>query len=188
MASYSNFHNTVSQLEGGFQNLASDPGNYNSRNELVGTNYGISAPVYEDWLGYVPSENDMRSLTKTIASEIFKNQYWNRLSASSIYIQPVAENFVDHGINAGTGTAAKIMQRVLNTSFGKSLTVDGAVGNLTIAAINSVSPIELFKEFSAARLEHYANIGNSSWLHIWQKRVQTLADKFGIDLKKKVQL
>lgn len=187
MANFYDFHSTVAELEGGFQKIPSDPGNYNSRKELVGTNYGISAPVYEKWIGYPPSEKDMKSITPTIASEIFKANYWNRLRANDINSQSVAENLVDHGINAGTGTATKIMQRVLNNSFGKNLAVDGAIGSLTIDAINSVNPLTLFQKYSEARLDYYENIGNKDWIKIWEKRVFSLAKKFGILVKKKVQ-
>lgn len=185
MASYNDFHNTVAELEGGFQKLESDPGNFNSRGELVGTNYGISAPVYEQWLGYPPSEWDMRNLSKTIAQEIFKNQYWNRLSANYINSQMVAETLVDMGINAGTGTAGKIMQRVLNDKFDARLSVDGAIGPLSIEAINSVDPIALFQEYNIARISYYEKLNNPSWLSIWENRVQAIANKFGFELKKK---
>jgi lysozyme family protein len=185
MASFYEFNDTVAELEGGFQKLASDPGNYNSRGELVGTNYGISAPVYEKWLGYPPSEIDMRNLSKTVAKEIFKSQYWHRLSADYINSQMVAETLVDMGINAGTGTAAKIMQRVLNEKFNLRLRVDGAIGPLSVEAINSVDPIALFQEFNAARISYYERLNNQDWLKIWKNRVQAIASKFGIDLKKK---
>lgn len=186
MANYNDFQDTVAALEGGFQNKASDPGNFNSRGENVGTNFGISAPVYEKWIGRVPTIYDMKAITKTVAEEIFKTNYWNRLSASFIKNQSIAENLVDHGINAGVGTAAKIMQRVLNESFGKNLRIDGAIGPITLAAINNVNPVELFQKYSQARIEYYKNIGNRDWLAIWKRRVQSIANKFGIDIKKKV--
>ncbi len=186
MANYSTFHGTVKELEGGYQDEKSDKnGNYNSRKELVGTNYGISALVYEKWIGRVPTVSDMKAITPTVASEIFKANYWNRLSASYIDSQAVAENLVDHGINAGIGTAAKIMQRVLNTRFNRNLSVDGGVGTLTIEAINSVNAFDLFQEFSLARIDYYNSIGNSFWIDGWIKRVQTISDKFGIPFKKK---
>ncbi|WP_435415042.1 glycoside hydrolase family 108 protein [Polaribacter aestuariivivens] len=185
MANYYDFKETVQQLEGGFQKIPSDPGNYNSRKELVGTNHGISAPVYESWIGYPPSEIDMRAMSKTIASEIFKTNYWNKLRASEIKNQAVAENLVDHGVNAGTGAATKIMQRVLNKYFNKNLSVDGGLGPITLAAINSVNPLTLFQKYSQYRFEYYSKINNPDWAKIWDNRVFSLAKKFGIVVKKK---
>lgn len=185
MASYYDFHSTVAQLEGGFQKIASDPGNYNTRNELVGTNHGVSAPVYEQWLGYPPSEADMRAMSKTDAKEIFKGQYWNRLSANYINSQAVAETLVDMGINAGVGTAAKLMQRVLNDKFNMRLRVDGAIGPLSIEAINSVDATRLFQEYNDARIKYYETRSNTEWIPIWINRVKKIANKFGVELKKK---
>ncbi len=185
MANYEDFNKTVVELEGGFQKRASDPGNFNSKKQLVGTNNGISAPVYEKWIGYPPTEIDMRSLSKTVAQEIFKKNYWHRLKASYIDSQAVAETLVDHGINAGTGTAAKIMQRVLKEKFSLDIRVDGAIGAITIEAINSVNPVLLFQEFNEARIIYYERIGNSEWLGVWKNRVKSIANKFGIEFKKK---
>jgi lysozyme family protein len=185
MANYNNFHSTVAFLEGGFQKKESDPGNFNSKKELVGTNHGISAPVFEKWIGRVPTEIDMRSISKNTASLIFKSNYWNRLGADYIKNQAIAETLVDHGINAGVYASGKIMQQVLNDNFGMNLVVDGALGPLTIEAINSVNPLILFQEFSEARIVFYKRINNSFWEKGWLKRVQVIADKFSINLKKK---
>ena len=130
----------------------------------------------------------MRSITKTVAKEIFKKNYWYKLRAEYINSQAVAETLVDHGINAGTGAAAKVMQKVLNKSFNFNLRVDGAIGPITVEAINSVNPIQLFQEFSNGRIEDYKikKIEDRSfWLPIWLERVEVIANKFGIALKKK---
>lgn len=186
MANFEVFHGLVAELEGGYQNRKDDPGNKNSLGVFVGTKYGISAPVYEKWIGYPPTSYDMEYLSKETAREIFKTLYWDKMNASKINSQAIAETLVDHGINAGTGTSGRIMQRVLNASFGKSLLVDGIVGNNTIAAINSVNETELFKAFSNARISDYETKANKDfWLNIWKNRVYKIADKFGIDVKKK---
>jgi lysozyme family protein len=186
MANYYLFHGTVAALEGGYQNSTSDKkGNTNSRGEMVGTNYGVSAPVYEKWIGYPPSIANMKAITPTVAKEIFKANYWNKLQASFINSQAVAETLVDHGINAGIVSAAKIIQKVLNDDFNKKLSVDGGIGSKTLAAINSVNATDLFQSYNAARIDFYNNLGKPHWINGWIKRVQTISDKFGIVLKKK---
>jgi lysozyme family protein len=67
----------VKIVEGGYQNHPSDRGNYNSQGKLIGTNWGISAPVLERYMKRVPSVADMKALTKEQAKEIYKRLYWD---------------------------------------------------------------------------------------------------------------
>lgn len=186
MANFQYFQNTVAQLEGGYQNSRNDPGNKNSLGQFVGTMNGISAPVYERFIGRVPSVEDMKSITKAVAAQIFKINYWDAMKADFINSQAVAETFVDHGINAGVGTAIRIMQRVLNTKFGNNLAVDGKIGTMTLNAINKANSVELFNEFSNARIADYSTKNNAATFYNgWVNRVNAIATKFGIVLKKK---
>jgi len=186
MANFKNFTSILLEAEGGYQNRPSDKrGNTNSLGQMVGTNLGISAPVYEKWIGYPPSVSDMKSITVPIALEIYKAWYWNAVLASEIKDQAVAETLVDHTINGGESGAAKIMQQVLRKEFGKNIAIDGDIGSKTVAAINSVNPRDLFQIFSQYRLEAYASFKKSEWSSGWKKRVYKYADKFGIVLKKK---
>lgn len=185
MASFEPFKHTIQQLEGGYQNIASDKGNYNSLGLQVGTKYGISAKTYEQWIGYPPSITSMKAITKNVASEIFKAWYWNKVKANQIFSQSVAENIVDHAINAGVSGATKIVQRTLNSKFKRNLSVDGIFGNKTLAAVNSVNESDFFKEFSYKRIDFYKKISDPDWIRIWLNRVYSLANKFNISLEKK---
>ena len=184
-AHFERYKDTALALEGGYQNIEDDPGNYNSHGELVGTNNGISAPVAELWFGYVPTVFDMKSITKTIAGEIYKNLYWDKMLASSIISQEVAEQVVDHAINAGVYGATKMLQRALNNEFRTKLKIDGIMGLKTLAAINTAEQSELFQVISRYRLSYYKSLNNPNWYPIWRNRVYAIADKFGIVLKKK---
>ncbi|WP_299681126.1 glycoside hydrolase family 108 protein [uncultured Tenacibaculum sp.] len=188
MANFNLFTQTISAFEGGFQKRKSDPGNYNSERVLVGTNHGISASFYQTKIGRPPTEEDMRAITKEMAKAFFKTDFWDKVNADLIHSQAVAENIVDHAINAGPGTIGRIVQKVLNKYFGKSLAVDGAIGLKSIQAINSVSSEKLFQKISQYRLIDYKTKNNPSWLKIWIKRVNDLADKFGISIEKKKYL
>ena len=55
MAEFIPIHNFVIKEEGGYQDMPSDTGNYVD-GVLVGTNYGISAPVLKSYLGRTPSK------------------------------------------------------------------------------------------------------------------------------------
>ncbi len=185
MADFNLYKETALKFEGGYQKLSSDPGNYNSKGELVGTNLGISAKAYESWINRPPTEQEMRAITKEIATNIFKAWYWDAVKASEINSQAVAENIVDHAINAGPGRIGKIVQEILNKYFHKNLVVDGAIGYQTVVAINEVNPTKLFQKISQYRLEYYEAINNTEWIHIWRNRVVSLAKKFSISIEKK---
>jgi lysozyme family protein len=185
MADFNLYKETALKFEGGYQKLSSDPGNYNSKGELVGTNLGISAKAYESWINRPPTEQDMRAITKEIATKIFKAWYWDAVRASEIHSQAVAENIVDHAINAGPGRIGKIVQEILNKYFNRNLVVDGAIGYQTVVAINEVNPTKLFKRISQFRLDYYEAINNNEWIDIWRNRVVSLAKKFSISIEKK---
>lgn len=186
MANYNNFIDTISQIEGGYQNLKWDKGNFNSLGENVGTNFGISARVYETTLKRPPTVADMKAITPYQAIEFYRSDYWNQLNANGINSQMIAETFIDHAINGGQRTAAKLMQKTLNTSFDKKLVVDGKIGVLSLSAINTVNELELFKAFNDARLNAYRQIGGNG-VKSWENRVLEISQKFNVelDLKKK---
>jgi len=169
MASWNLFKHLVASLEGLYQNRHSDFGNKNSLGQFVGTMRGISAPVYEAWIGRPPTVEDMKAITIPIAEAILKQNYWDRLNATKMKTQEVADVIVDHGVNAGTGAAAIITQEVLNKTFNKGLAVDGGIGNLTIAAINSVDQVMLQSAIVEARRKHYDSlqISHPDWYDGW---------------------
>lgn len=181
MASFNNFIPTLSLNEGGYQDIPTDKGNYNSLNELIGTNHGISAPTLETYLGYVPTSFDMQNLSFETANTIFKTMFWDEMQGDSINDQAVAEILIDQGINSNPKTATKMMQRVLNQYFSKNLVVDGILGPNTLNAINSVNSKELFVRYSKAREYYYRSLSQFSIFgHSWLNRIKTIANKFKI--------
>lgn len=189
MANYSVFQQKIQRAEGGFQMLVNDRGNYNSLKELVGTNFGISAKVYEKQIGRPPTISDMKNISQSKAHQIFKNQFWDSIKADFIASQAVAETFADHAINASPYYSTKIMQRTLNDVFGKSLVVDGISGNKTISAINNVDPTQLFNAFSKGRKSYYNSLKDCvHFCPAWHGRVEELAADHKIDITKPVKV
>ncbi|AUS04392.1 glycoside hydrolase family 108 protein [Pseudotamlana carrageenivorans] len=179
MANYNQAIPFILKHEGGFQKHPNDKGNYNSLGQLVGTNYGISAPVLERWKGYPPSESDMRNLSLTESKEIYKQYFWRPIWGDAILDQDVANIVFDHSVNAGTGNGARLVQRTLN-KLGHSLTVDGAIGSKTIAALNATDPHFFFYAFKEARVSYYNKISggrNSVFLNGWLNRVSHFEKK-----------
>ena len=176
MANFNDFLIILQNVEGGYQKLEKDSGNYNSLGHLVGTNWGISAKTYEEWIKRPPTEVDMRTMKKSTAVEIYKLWYWNVMKGNSFNNQSVANIIIDHGVNAGVKTAGKIAQQVLNDNFGYQLAEDGVIGNFTIAAINKVNQQSLHDLYKTARIEYYRSLG-SSFYNAWLTRLKSFVFK-----------
>ncbi|KAB8153386.1 hypothetical protein EZY14_009140 [Kordia sp. TARA_039_SRF] len=175
MANFQSFFNLILQKEGGYQNNVNDTGNYNSEGENIGTNYGISAPVLEQYLGFIPTVNHMQNISLEVVSNIYKNDYWNAIKGDYINDQNVAEIIADHAVNAGVFSASKITQQVLNIFFGFSLVVDGVIGNNTLNAINNVNAEQLFNAIKERRIEYYESLNNPHFIDGWLARVESFS-------------
>lgn len=172
MAVFESYVPLLRQVEGGFQKLEADNGNYNSQGELAGTNYGVSARFYESILGYPPKEADMRAITQDQAKGIFQVYFWDANKGSHINSQGIANTIIDHEVNAGNGVL--LAQRVLNDSYGFDLAEDDAMGPNTLRAINSVSPNSFITKYNEARAKYYQDL-NSPFLKAWLKRLAKFA-------------
>jgi len=96
MASFDRFYAFLLRSEKGYQNTPGDKGNLNSRGVPVGTNYGVSARVYEQYLGRVPTAQDMRQMSPSVAREIIHQAYWNHmLHGDEIQSQQLADAIGD---------------------------------------------------------------------------------------------
>lgn len=118
--------------EGGYVNHPADRGGP--------TNWGITEQVARAF-GY---QGSMQDLPRSVAKSIYVQRYWKqpRFDAINDLSPAVAEELLDTGVNMGPGVAAKFLQRALNVlnqeakSF-PDVSVDGAIGALTIAALRS---------------------------------------------------
>ena len=124
--------------------MKADRGNYNSKGQLVGTNWGIAAPVYERWLGRVPTRKDIKNMSKNEAGQIYKGLFWVQIRGDEIENQFVADILFDGHVNHG-GTGIRLIQRLLNVE------VDGKVGPITLKAINDFDPEVLYNRYKEAR-------------------------------------
>ncbi len=124
---------TILDHEGGFQISSKDKGNYNSAGDLVGTNFGISAPVYEKYIGKPPSVSDMKNITEGEARKIYKKSYITPVT-KNLGIPPESDVFgqvVDMVVNHGYGNTVPIVQRAIG-----NIKVDGKSGAGTRKAIS----------------------------------------------------
>jgi lysozyme family protein len=172
MANFKEFIPILQKVEGGYQNLSSDTGNYNSLGQRVGTNFGISAKFYEDIINRPPTVADMKAITKIQAEQIYKKYFWDDVQGDVLINQSVANIIADGAVNGGEGSIGRIVQRVLVNDFGKKLTIDGDIGLKTAAAINSVNQKTLFDKIKISRGKYYASLDDDFYAS-WMERLQS---------------
>lgn len=124
--------------EGGFSDHLSDPGG--------ATNHGITEKVARQ-NGYT---GHMRDLPLSIATTIYRKQYWSMIKAEQL---PDALRFhvFDAAVNSGNVQAIKWLQRCAGVKE------DGIIGPVTIKAAANVSPVQ----YSVERLRFMTG------LHTW---------------------
>ncbi|MEM9929330.1 MAG: glycosyl hydrolase 108 family protein [Bacteroidota bacterium] len=171
MAQFQIAYDIVRRHEGGYQKMPEDSGNYNSLGQNVGTNWGINAQVYENYLKRPPSEQDMRTMPRHIALRIYKALYWDRIKGDEIRDQQVANILFDGHVNHGRW-GIQMMQGVLGLSR------DGIVGPLTLAAINKANPFQLFNAYKKVRIAGYKDLvrrrpKDQRFLNGWLKRINS---------------
>lgn len=169
MADFKTAMTIVARWEGGYQAHKNDRGNYNSKRELVGTNWGVAAFVYEAWIKRPPSAEDMKKMPKEEAWTIFQTNFWDPMLGNAINDQNIANILFDGYVNHGRA-GLRIMQRVLG------LKVDGVVGEKTITAINAADAKKLFNLYQSARVDFYKQIVKNKpsqqvFLEGWLRRI-----------------
>lgn len=124
--------------------------------------------------------------------EYYKKQYWDVNKCDDISSQTLAEELFDFGVNAGPGTAAKILQRLVDVND------DGNLGEMSLYAINCAICFDLFSlqlNFALEKIKHYHRISkapgseNRKYIHGWLNRTYEIFDGFYEmdDLKRIVQ-
>lgn len=135
--------------EGGFVNHPDDPGGM--------TNKGITARVYSQWLfdsmdvDAEMTEELMRNIPDSHVAQIYRQEYWNRLSCNKLSSGLDWFAF-DWGVNSGTGRAARALQKCVGAD------ADGAIGPQTLAAVASRPARELVEELHQRRQAFYEKL------------------------------
>lgn len=121
---------TVIGKEGGYSNDANDSGGE--------TMWGITIAEARAH-GYT---GPMKGMPRDTAVGIYRQTYWTGPGLDKLYsVSPIlAAKLLDTGINMGTGTAIKFLQRALNVlnkggTAWPDLNVDGGLGEKTLAAL-----------------------------------------------------
>ena len=134
MAKFEIADEITSENEGGYTDNPNDSGNWTGGKigvgQLIGTKYGISAPVLSSNLKRVATLFDMQSLSHEDAMAIRKKLYWDKVKGNEINNQNIANSIYDSAINMGVGTAIKLAQRAA------SIDETGIMDQKTLKALN----------------------------------------------------
>jgi lysozyme family protein len=145
--------------EGGFVNHPQDPGGM--------TNLGVTARVWEEWLGRPVSEKEMRALTPTMVKPLYKRKYWDAIRGDEL-VSGVDYVVFDVAVNSGVGRAIKFLQACVGVA------ADGGFGPRTLAAVKIAEqdPARLIEQYSARRLEFLQSLRTfPTFGRGWSRRV-----------------
>ena len=129
--------------EGGFVNHPQDPGGM--------TNLGVTKAVYEKWVGRKVTEREMRRLTPEDVAPIYKKNYWDKVKGDDL---PSGVDWAafDWAVNSGSGRPAKAIQTAVGAK------ADGAIGPMTLAAVEKADPKEVIKSVYETRQAFYERL------------------------------
>jgi len=176
MADFSIAYNILLQNEGGYQKLQADNGNY-ACGVLVGTNFGISAPTYQDWINRCPTEGDMRNMSEMTAMNIYHEEYWSKIRGNDIINQNTANMLMDMYVNQ-TGYFNDIVRDAVTAQRMFISVFALPFSDNEIEVINSLDQGKFFDDIKAGRKAAYqlqaTKTGQSVFLDGWLARLRRL--------------
>ena len=156
----SNFPQSLQLLlkhEGGYVNHPSDPGGM--------TNLGVTAKVWQEWVGHPVDEKQMRALTAEDVAPLYKRKYWDACKADEL-VSGLDYAVFDYAVNSGVGRAAKTLQVCVG------VTPDGGIGPATLAAVKAHNSAQLIENVCDKRLDFLQSLSTfTTFGKGWERRV-----------------
>jgi lysozyme family protein len=112
---------------------------------------GIARNKNPQWQGWSAIDQGSTPAAELVRS-FYKANFWDVNRLNEIEDQRVASTVFDFGVNAGTGTAAKLAQLVVGS------TPDGRIGAKTVEAINTYHPDLFLAHYTLAKIARYRDI------------------------------
>ena len=159
------FFNYILLVEGSYSNDKNDKGGK--------TKYGITKERARE-CGY---KGSMKDLTKAMAQKIYEEKYYKARKLDQVKNDKVALSIFDFSVNAGR-YGIKKAQEAVNKVYGKNvISVDGAVGPMTLKYLNEVNPAKFLMVYHNLQREYYKslaknNVTQNDFLAGWLNRVK----------------
>lgn len=166
MADFMIYAPLLHSLEKGISNSPYDRGGF--------TVDGVTLTTFRRFYGQDKTETDLRNMTRPQWRHIMKTGYWDVCKADSIEDQRLAEIITDWCVNSGTA-------RIRNVQTILGVRPDGAVGPITLGAINGADRDELYRRIVAARVAWFERIvrndpAQKRNLKGWMNRLKRIED------------
>jgi len=148
MADFSPAFEKMIRHEGGF-NLE------NVEHDIGGLTYaGITKKYHPEWQGWkIIDRGDMENPNLTqMVRDHYKSTFWKQCKGDKIDNQKIAESIFDFSVNAGSRTAGKLAQIVVDA------TPDGVIGPKTLEKLNDCDEELFISKFALAKVARYVEI------------------------------
>lgn len=133
---------------------------------------GITIGTYRHYFGNDKTCEDLKRLTEDEWEYIFRKGYWDKAKCDQIEDDRIAMLVADMCWGSGAVTAIKKVQECLGC------TVDGIVGNQTLAALNKQRHNYIFYKLWCMRYEWFHRIAqkgnNKKYLKGWLNRLDDI--------------
>lgn len=173
MANFDQAHHFVRRAEGGYQADPRDRGNWTggriNYGKLVGTNWGISAPVLRAWRGRDVTAQEMQELAEEEAAAIYRRHYWDALALDDLQDAPLALLLYDGAVNQGVGL---IRRAVLHTLGVLRVPPKGPETPQLIRQLNDLPAAAVHELVWQYRRDRYP--AASPFYRGWMKRLEKL--------------
>lgn len=149
--------------EGGYVDHPKDPGG--------ATNMGITLATLSAWEGGKVSKAEVKALTKSKATDIYRENYWNKVAGDDL---PAGVDYAvfDFAINSGPARAVKMLQKVVGVDQ------DGVIGAKTLAAVRKMAADRIISELCDARLAWLKTLGTfKTFGRGWTARVSRVRSR-----------
>lgn len=148
---------------------------------------GISRRAHPDWEGWkiVDAHLPLKYNQKIESEELdnmvlnlYMKLYYIPMKIASINSLMLSAHVFCHGVNAGSSTAIKLLQKAINSVYKAQIAVDGKIGTQTLSYANKESKMNtLIAEYIDRRNEFYQNIvkrnpSQKKFLKGWLSRVK----------------
>jgi lysozyme family protein len=151
----------VMQSEGGYVWDKDDAGGE--------TNLGVTIGAWGAYLGRAIQPGEMAKLTQDTVKPFYRAMYWDKVKGDSL---PVGVDYAvfDFAVNAGTGRAAKFLQRAVGALD------DGVIGPGTLALVAKITSGKLLENFAEQKEAFYNTLADKNptqqkFLKGWLARV-----------------
>jgi lysozyme family protein len=135
MADFEKAYQRTQIFEKGYQCHEDDNGNWTGGKKgigfLVGTIDGITANEVMQYLGHVPTVQEVKNFSESARKSIYEKKYWDKSRLNEIKDQHIANLIYDENVNAGNG-------RIVSAQKAAGLTITGTMNDETINYFNTL--------------------------------------------------